>query len=274
MGRKRWAMLATVLLLLAAAGCGAGGRPPAPGAHILVVLRADGSGRVDFWVGGGVHSDRELRDLGGRLAAVLFPGKTLRATAVEPGTAFPFARTEVPQAYGQGRHPTFDIPGRGVRSTLEAAGYPGYTLLVRPPRMRTSIGARTHPPGFEYRWNSHASGPPPAGSIVMRPSMLHWDVEMALLFVTVAAAVTALAGRDTRLAVAGCAATLVTAGTIVVTDRASGEALGALGYLSGMPLTLVTVLPFVALPVAMLAMIRPVRLLTRPAGHQHRYGEF
>jgi hypothetical protein len=52
-------------------------------------------------------------DLGGRLAAVLFLGRTLSATAVEPGTAFPFARTEVPQAYGQGRHPTFDIPGRG-----------------------------------------------------------------------------------------------------------------------------------------------------------------
>jgi hypothetical protein len=266
MGWKRWAMVAMVLLLFAAAGCGAGGRPPAPGAHIQVVLHADGSGRVDFWVGGGVHSDRELRDLGGRLAAVLFPGKTLRATAVEPGTAFPFARTEVPQAYGRGRHPTFDIPGRGVGSTLEAAGYPGYTLLVRPPRVPTSIGARMHPPGFEYRWTSHASGPPPAGSIVMRPRMLHWGVEMALLFVTVAAAVTALVGRDTRLAFAGCAAALVTAGAILVTDRASGEALGTLGYLSGTPLTLVTGLPFVALPVAMLAMIRPVRLLTGPAG--------
>jgi hypothetical protein len=258
-------MVAVVLLLFAAAGCGAGGRPPAPGAHIQVVLRADGSGRVDFWVGGGVRSDRELGDLGGRLAAVLFPGRTLRATAVEPGTAFPFARTEVPRAYGRGRHPTFDIAGRGVGSMLEAAGYPGYTLLVRPPRVRTSIGARVHPPGFEYRWTGHAGGPSPAGSIVMRPRMLHWGVEMALLFVSVAAAVMALVARGTWLAFAGCAAALVAAGAILVTDRASGEALGTLGYLSGMPLTLATGLPFVALPVAILAMIRPVRLLTRPA---------
>lgn len=89
---------------------------------------------------------------------------------------------------------------------------------------------------------------------------------MALLFVTVAAAVTALVGRDTRLAFAGCAAAVVSAGAILVTDRASGEALGTLGYLSGTPLTLATGLPFVALPVALLAMIRAVRLLTRPAG--------
>jgi hypothetical protein len=266
MGWRRWGVVAMVPLLLAvAAGCGAGGRPPAPGAHLQVVLRADGSGRVDFWVGGGVHSDRELRDLGGRLAAVLFPGKTLRATVVEPGTAFPLARTEVPQAYGPGRHPVFDLQGRGVGATLKVAGYRDYTLLVRPPRVPTSIGARQHPPGFEYRWHGDASGTPPAGSIVMRPRPLHWGVEVALLVVTVAAAVTALAGRDTRLALAGCAAALVTAATILVTDRASGEALGALGYLSGTPLTLATGLPFAALPVALLAMIRPARLLTRPA---------
>jgi hypothetical protein len=130
LGRKRWAVLLAALLVLAV-GCGAGGPRPTPGAHIVLVLRADGSGRVDFWVGGGMHSDRALRDLGERVTAALFHGKALRPTTVEPGTAFTFARTEVPQAYGPGRHPVFGVAGNDVRRALVAAGYPGYTLLIR-----------------------------------------------------------------------------------------------------------------------------------------------
>jgi hypothetical protein len=114
MGHKRWAALVVALLLLAI-GCGAGGPRPIPGAHVLVVLRADGSGRVDFWVGGGMRADRELRDLGKRVTAALFHGKALRPTTVEPGTAFTFARTEVPRAYGRGRSPVFDIAGDSAR---------------------------------------------------------------------------------------------------------------------------------------------------------------
>jgi hypothetical protein len=264
MGRKRWAAVVVALLLLAI-GCGAGGPRPAPGAHIVVVLRADGGGRVDFWAGGGLHSDRELRDLGRRVTAALFRGKAIGPTDVEPGTAFTFARTEVPRAYGRGRHPVFDVAGGSVGSVLEAAGYEGYTLRIRLPRVRTSIGSRTRPPGSEYSWKVSPGGPSPAGSIVMHPRLLHWGVEMALLSVAVAGVLTALLQRDARIAVAGCAAGLVAAVTVLVSDAASGDALGTLGHLSGTPLTLVTRLPFVALPLVVLAVIRLVRLLTRPA---------
>lgn len=264
MGRKRWAVLLAALFLLAV-GCGAGGPRPSPGAHIVVVLRADGGGRVDFWVGGGMHSDRELRDLGGRVAAALFRGKALRPTVVEPGTAFAFARTEVPQAYGRGEHPLFDVAGDKVGPVLKAAGYPGYTLRIRPPRVRTSIGSRTRPPGFEYSWKISAGGPAPAASIVMHPRLVHWAVEMALLAVAVAAVMTAFINRRAWIAFAGSAAGLVAAVTVLVSDAASGEALGTLGYLSGTPLMLVTRSPFAALPLAVLATLRLMHLLSRHA---------
>lgn len=146
MGWKRWAMVAVVLLLFAAAGCGAGGRPPAPGAHIQVVLRADGSGRVDFWVGGGVRSDRELGDLGGRLAAVLFPGRTLRATAVESGTAFPFA---VRRFLGR-------TGGAGTPRSASRGG-------VWVPRLR--------PPGIRVTrcWSGHPGCVPRSAAVCIRP---------------------------------------------------------------------------------------------------------
>jgi hypothetical protein len=266
-GRRRWALLLTVLLLLAAAalGCGAGGPRPSPGAHIVVALRADGSGRVDFWVGGGMHSDRELRDLGGRVAAALFHGKALTPTTVEPGMAFTFAHTEVARAYEPGRLPVFEVAGKGVGPALKTAGYPIYTLLVRLPRVRSSIGSGTHPPGFEYSWKIPPGGSPPAGLIVMRPRLLHWGVEMALLAAAIAVVAAAFIIRDARIAVAGCTAGLVAAVTVLVSDAASGDALGTLGYLSGIPLTLVTRLPFVALPLVVLAIVRLVHLLTRPA---------
>lgn len=264
-GRKRWALLLAVLLLLAAAalGCGAGGPRPSPGAHIVIALRADGSGRVDFWVGGGMHSDRELGDLGGRVADALFHGKALAPTTIEPGTAFTFARTEVSRAYVPGRHPVFEVAGRSVGPALKTAGYPTYTLLVRLPRVRSSIGSRTHSPGFEYSWKIPPGGPPPAGLIVMRPRLLHWAVEMALLAAAIAVVTAAFIIRDVRIAVAGCAAGLVAAVTVLVSDAVSGDALGTLGYLSGTPLTLVTRLPFLALPLVVLAIIRLVHLLTR-----------
>jgi hypothetical protein len=262
-GRKRWAVLLTALFLFAA-GCGAGGPHPAPGAHVVLVLRADGSGRVDFWVGGGMHSDPELRDLGERVAAALFHGKTLGLTTVEPGTAFTFARTEVPQAYGPGRRPVFGVAGDNVRRALRAAGYPGYTLLIRLPRLRTSIGSRTRPPGFEYSWKISPGGPPPAGLIVMHPRLLHWAVEMALLAAAIGGVITGFTNRR-RIAFAGCALGLVAAATVLASDAVSGDALGTLGYLSGTSLTLVTKLPFAALPLAVLAMIRLARLLTTRA---------
>jgi hypothetical protein len=264
MGRKRWAALVMALFLLAI-GCGAGGPRPTPGAHIVVVLRADGSGRVDFWVGGGMHSDRELRDLGGRVTAALFSGKALGPTTVEPGTAFTFARTEVPEAYKPGRQPTFDVVGDRVGSMLQAARYSGYTLLIRPPRVRTSIGSRSRPPGSEYSWKVAPGGPTPTGSIVMHPRLLHWAVEMAVLATAIAAVLTAFISRDRRIAVGGAAAGVVTAATLLLTDGASGDALGTLGHLSGTPLTLVTRLPLAAFPLAVLAIFRLVRLLTTPA---------
>jgi hypothetical protein len=263
LGRKRWAVLLAALLVLAV-GCGAGGPRPTPGAHIVLFLRADGSGRVDFWVGGGMHSDRALRDLGERVTAALFHGKALRPTTVEPGTAFTFARTEVPQAYGPGRHPVFGVAGNDVRRALVAAGYPGYTLLIRLPRVRTSIGSRTRPPGFEYSWKTSPGGPPPTGLIVMHPRLLHWAVEMALLAAAIAGVMTGFMNRP-RIAFAGCAVGLVAAATVLASDAVSGDALGTLGYLSGTPLTLVTKLPFAALPLIVLAMIRLLRLLTTRA---------
>jgi hypothetical protein len=265
-GRKRWALPPVVLLLLAAAvlGCGAGGPRPSPGAHVVVALRADGSGRVDFWVGGGMRSDRELRDLGGRVAAALFQGKALTPTIVEPGTAFTFARTEVARAYVPGRRPTFEIAGRRVGPTLKTAGYPGYTLLVRLPRVRSAIGSRSHSPGFEYSWKVAAGGPPPAGVIVMHPRLLHWAVEMALLAAAITVVTAAFIVREVRIAVAGCAAGLVAAVAVLVSDAVSGDALGTLGYVSGIPLTLVTRLPFISLPLVVLAIIRLVHLLTKP----------
>jgi hypothetical protein len=87
---------------------------------------------------------------------------------------------------------------------------------------------------------------------------------MALLAVAVVGVMTAFNNRDARIAFAGCAAGLVAAATVLVSDAASGDALGTLGYLSGTPLTLMTRLPFAALPLAVLAIIRLVRLLTRP----------
>jgi hypothetical protein len=62
-----------------------------------------------------------------------------------------------------------------------------------------------------------------------------------------------------------CAAGLVAAVTVLVSDAVSGDALGTLGYLSGTPLTLVTKAPFVTLPVAVLALIRLARLFGKPA---------
>ena len=261
-GRRRWALLLAILLLGAAAGCGAGGSRPNPGAHIVVGLRADGSGRVEFWVGGGMHSDRELRDLGGRVAAALFHGKALAPTTVEPGTAFTFARTEVSRAYVPGRRPVFAVASTDVGPTLKTAGYSGYTLLVRLPRVRSSLGSRSHAPGFEYSWKVPPGGPGPAGDIVMHPRLLHWAVEMALLASAIVVVAAAFVIREVRIAVAGCAAGLVGAMAVLVSDVASGEALGTLGYLSGLPLTLVTRLPFVALPLVVLAIIRLVHLLT------------
>jgi hypothetical protein len=258
MGRRRRVALAAVLLLVAV-GCGAGGPRPAPGAHVVVVLRADGSGRVDFWVGGGLRADHRLRDLGRRVTAALFHGRALGATVVEPGTAFTFARTRVPRAYDRGRRPVFAVAGDGVGRTLKAAGYPGYTLLIRLPRVRTAIGSRTRPPGGEYSWNISPDGPAPTGSIVMRPRLVHWAVEMALLAIATAATLTAFAGRNRRIAVAGGAVALVTSATVLLSDAASGDALGTLGYLSGTPLTLVTKLPFVSLPLAVLAIVRLAR---------------
>jgi hypothetical protein len=96
----------------------------------------------------------------------------------------------------------------------------------------------------------------------MRPRLVHWAVEMALLAAAIAVLVVAFVSRDTRIAVAGCAAGLVAGASVLVTDAVSGDALGTLGYLSGVPLTLVTRAPFVALPVAVLAIIRLIRLLT------------
>ena len=264
MGRKRWALLPAVLLLLAAValGCGAGGPRPTPGAHVVIALRADGSGRVDFWVGGGMRSDRELRDLGGRVAAALFRGKALTPTTVEPGTAFTFARTEVARAFVPGRRPVFEVAGKNVGPALKTAGYPGYTLLVRLPRVRSALGSRSHSPGFEYSWKVPPGGPPPAGVIVMRPRLLHWAVEMALLAAGIAVVAAAFIIREIRIAVAACAAGLAAALTVLVSDAVSGDALGTLGYLSGIPLTLVTRLPFVALPLVVLAIIRLIHLLT------------
>jgi hypothetical protein len=43
---------------------------------------------------------------------------------------------------------------------------------------------------------------------------------------------------------------------VLVTDRSSGDCLGVLGHLSGTPLALVTGVPLLALPVAVLAVIR------------------
>jgi len=269
-GRKRWALLLAALFLLAV-GCGAGGSRVTPGAHVVVVLRADGGGRVDFWVGGGVRSDRELRDLGGRVTAALFPGKTAGPTTVGRGTAFTFARTEVAQAYRRGPHPTFGVDGGDAGRVLRTAGYPGYTLRIRPPRVRTAMGDQVRPPGSEYAWKISRDDPPPTGLIVMRPRLVHWGIEMTLLGVAVAA-VTAAFVRDVRIAFAGCAAGLVAAATVLVSDAASGEALGTLGYLSGTPLTLVTKLPFVTLPLVVLALVRLVRLLTRPPERsRHRW---
>ncbi|MCO5997634.1 hypothetical protein [Actinoallomurus rhizosphaericola] len=266
MGWKRWAASGTVLFLfLVAVGCGAGGPRPTPGAHVTVVLRADGSGRADLWAGGGVRSDRELRDLGRRVAAALFRGKALGPTTVEPGSAFTFARTEVVRAYRPGPRPVFDIAGESVGPVLKAAGYPGYTLRVRPPLVRTSIGGRTHPPGFEYAWRVSPGDPAPAGSMVMHPRLLHWAVEMALLAVAAAAVLTAFVSRDARIGFGGCAAGSVAAVAVLLTDRASGDALGTLGHLSGTPLTLVTRLPLVALPVVALAVIRLLLLIARQA---------
>ena len=264
MVRKRWAALATALLLFAA-GCGGGVQRPATGAHIVVLLRADGSGRVDFWVGGGLRADRELRDLGGRVTAALFRGKALGRTVVEPGTAYAFARTEIPQAYARGRRPVFAIAGARADSVLDAAGYHGFTLRIRLPQVRTSMGSRTRPPGFAYSWKISPKGSPPAGSIVMHPRLLHWAVEMALLAIAVASMMTAFISRDVRIAFGACATGLVTAATVLMSDAASGDALGTLGHLSGTPLTLVTRLPLAALPVAVLVAIRLVRLVTGPA---------
>ncbi|MDN3357697.1 hypothetical protein [Actinomadura sp. DC4] len=261
MGRKRWGALVAVLFLLAV-GCAAGGPRPVPGAHIVLLLRSDGSGRVDFWVGGGVHSDRELRDLGEQVTAALFRGQALDPTSVEPGTGFAFARTEVPHAYERGPRPVFAVSG-GAGPVLKAAGYPGYTLTVRPPRVRTSSGSRTHAPGFEYSWKVSPGSAPP-GEIVMRPRLLHWAIEMTLLAVAVAAVTTAFVSRHARVVLAGSAAGLVAAATVLVSDAASGDALGTLGHLGGTPLALVTRLPFVGLPLAALAAIRLVRLLAPP----------
>jgi hypothetical protein len=232
-----------------------------------VLLRADGTGRVDFWVGGGMHADGELRDLGRRVTAALFPGKVLRSTVVEPGTAFTFARTEVPQAYRRGRRPVFGVHGDSIVRALKDSGYPGCTVLVRLPRVRSSIGSRIRPPGFEYSWKIASGGPPPAVAVVMHPRLVHWAVEMALLAAALAAVITAFVHRDGRIAFVGCAAGAVASATVLLSDAASGDALGTLGHLSGTPLTLVTRLPLVALPLVVLAMIRLVRLLTTRSGN-------
>lgn len=265
MGWRRWAApAAVVFLFLVAVGCGAGGPRPAPGAHVTVVLRADGGGRVDLWASGGMRADRDLRDLGRRVAAALFRGKALGPTTVRPGTAVTFARTEVPRAYRPGPRPGFDVAGEGAGAVLKAAGYAGYTLRTRPPLVRTSLGARTHPPGFEYTWRVSPGDPPPAGRIALRPRLLHWAVEMALLAVAAAGVLTAFAARDARVGYGGCAAGAVAAVTVLLSDHGSGDALGTLGYLGGTPLTLVTRLSLVALPMVALAVIRPLRLI---AGH-------
>ena len=72
-------------------------------------------------------------------------------------------------------------------------GYPGYTLRVRLPQVRTSMGARSRPPGAEYAWKVTPGGPRPDAVIVMRPRYLHWAVEMALL--AVAGVTSLLVGR-------------------------------------------------------------------------------
>jgi hypothetical protein len=262
--RRRWAWLVPALLLFAAAGCGGGGRHPAPGAHIFVELRPDGAGQVDFWVGGGVRSDRALRDLGARVTAALFRGRAAGPTVVEPGTAFPFARTEVPRAYERGPRPVFPVAGAGVGAALKAAGYPGYTLSIRLPRVRTSVGARVRPPGSEYSWQVSPGGPPPAAVIVMHPRLLHWAVEMTLLVVALAGTALAFTRAVTRIAFAGCAVVLVAATTVLASDGASGDSLGTLGHLSGTPLTVVTGAPLAALPLAFVAVVRLVRLLATP----------
>jgi hypothetical protein len=258
MGRRRWAGPAAVLALLlaAAVGCGAGNRRPAPGAHIAVGLNPDGSGQVDFWAGAGLHSDAALRDLGGRVAGALFPGRPVKPTIVLPSSAFPLARTEIPRAYERGPRPVFRVAGDKVGAVLRTAGYPGYTLQVRFPQVRTSVGARSRPPGVEYAWKVAPGGAGPDAVIVMRPRYLHWAVEMALLAVAVMGAATAFASRIPWIAIAGCAAVLVAAVTVLVSDRSSGDCLGVFGDLSGAPLALVTSAPLLALPLAVLAGIR------------------
>lgn len=258
MGRRRGAGTAVLVLLLfavAVAGCG-GAQRPAPGAHVVVGLRPDGSGQVDFWTGAGLRTDERLRDLGGRVAAALFPGRAARPTTVVPDTAYPFARTEIPLAYERGPRPAVLIAGDGLGTVLATAGYPGYTLRVRLPRVRTSVGARSRPPGAEYAWNVAPGGPRPTVLIVMRPRLVHWAVEMALLAVAVIGAVTAFTSRLPWIGFAGCAAALVSALTVLVTDRSSGDCLGVLGHLGGVPLALVTGAPLLALPVAVLSVIR------------------
>ena len=256
MGRRRtaWAVVLAVVLF-AAAGCG-GAQRPAPGAHIAVGVRADGSGQVDFWTGAGLRSDLQLRELGRRVAAALFPGRTVKATVVVPDTAYPFARTEIPHAYERGPRPVVRVSGEGAGAVLAAAGYPGFTLRVRLPRVRTSMGARSRPPGAVYSWNVAPGGPRPAVLIVLRPRLVHWAVEMALLAAAVLGAVAGFASRVPWTAFTGCAAALVSSLTVLVTDRSSGDCLGVLGRLSGTPLAVVTGVPLLALPVAVLVVIR------------------
>ena len=95
----------------------------------------------------------------------------------------------------------------------------------------------------------------------MRPRLFHWAAEMALLAVSVAAVLTAFLGRDPRIGFGGCAAGTVAAVTVLLSDHASGDALGTLGHLSGTSLALVTRLPLVALLVVALAVIRLLRLI-------------
>lgn len=256
MGRRRtaWAMV-LLLSLFAAGGCG-GAQRPAPGAHITVGLRSDGTGQVDFWTGAGLRSDLQLRELGGRVAAALFPGRAVKPTVVVPDTAYPFARTEIPRAYEPGPRPVVRVSGEGAGAVLTAAGYSGYTLRVRPPRVRTSMGTRSRPPGAEYSWTVVPGGPRPTVVIVLRPRLVHWAVEMALLAAAVVAAVTGFASRVPWTGSTACAAALVSSLTVLVTDRSSGDCLGVLGRLSGTPLAMVTGVPLLALPVAVLVVIR------------------
>lgn len=230
-------------------------------ALVTLLVGPDGDARLRGLLGG--RGDAELSAAGADLATVAFPAA--RSTDVQIDTndgGRSFLVVAADEVYEPGSSARFSVDVGRLAVGIRKQGFIRGTLSVCVPGVEVSVlgDVERELAGGCVTWP--LDGVPRAESITvaMHPRPWRWFVSILMLLVAGAAAQASVrairADRWTRrrrldAIVAGSVGCLI--GLVGLTVAGSGPEMGVAGLLSGIPLAIATILPSLALPIALLS---------------------